>query len=121
MLDKTMCCNHGMAQRTVTVLIDDTSGEEIPSGKGETVSFSLDDQAYAIDLTTKNADAFRKLFADYIAVASKVGRKRGGRGARRSSSTSSAEVRAWARENGWPKLGDRGRIPADVQAAYDAR
>jgi hypothetical protein len=104
------------------VLIDDTTGDEILDGKGETISFSLDDQAYAIDLTNKNADAFRKLFADYIAVATKVGRKRGGgRGARRSSSTSSAEVRTWARKNGWPKLGDRGRIPADVQAAYDAR
>ena len=26
-------------------------------------------------------------------------------------------VRAWARENGWPQLGDRGRMP---QAAIDA-
>ena len=109
-----------MAQRIVTQLVDDTNGEEIPAGQGETLTFALDDQAYTIDLTKKNAAAFRGLFQDYIAVAAKVGRKRG-RSARRASSTRTSEVRAWARENGWPNLGDRGRIPSDAQAAYDAR
>ena len=109
-----------MAQKIITQLVDDTNGEEIPAGQGETIAFALDDQAYTIDLTKKNAAAFRGLFQDYIAVAAKVGRKRG-RSARRASSPHSSEVRAWARENGWPKLGDRGRIPTDAQAAYDAR
>jgi hypothetical protein len=27
-------------------------------------------------------------------------------------------VRAWARENGWPLLAERGRIPADAEAAF---
>lgn len=31
-----------------------------------------------------------------------------------------AGLRDWVRANGWPNLGDRGRIPADAQAAYDA-
>ena len=31
-----------MAQRTVVRLTDDLSGAEIPAGKGETVTFSLD-------------------------------------------------------------------------------
>jgi hypothetical protein len=108
-----------MAQRIVTQLIDDISGEEIPAGQGETISFALDDQAYTIDLTKKNAEAFRRLLQDYTSAATKVGRKRG-RSARRSS-TSNAEIRAWARKNGWPDLGERGRIPADAQAAYEAR
>ena len=109
-----------MAQKIITQLVDDTNGEEIGSGQGETIAFSLDDQAYTIDLTKKNAAAFRGLFQDYIAVAAKVGRKRG-RPAKRASSSQSAEIRAWARENGWPDLGDRGRIPADAKAAFDAR
>jgi hypothetical protein len=108
-----------MAQRIVTQLIDDTNGEEIRAGQGETITFSLDDQAYTIDLTKKNAEAFRRLFKEYIAVATKVGRKRG-RATKRAESTSS-EVRAWARENGWPSLGDRGRLPANAQAAFDER
>ena len=48
-----------MAQRTVVRLTDDLSGAEIPAGKGETVTFSLDGQSYEIDLTAKNAGALR--------------------------------------------------------------
>jgi hypothetical protein len=109
-----------MAQRIVTQLIDDTTGEEIPSGQGETIAFALDDQAYTIDLSKKNAEAFRRLLNDYTSVATKVGRKRG-RSARRSSSSANSEIRTWARKNGWPDLGERGRIPADAQAAFEAR
>jgi hypothetical protein len=29
-----------------------------------------------------------------------------------------AEIRAWARKNGHPQLGDRGRIPADIVEQY---
>ena len=29
-------------------------------------------------------------------------------------------IRDWARENGHPNLGDRGRIPQAIVAAYDA-
>jgi hypothetical protein len=31
-----------------------------------------------------------------------------------------ATVRAWARDNGWPDLGDRGRVPAEATAAFEA-
>jgi hypothetical protein len=31
-----------------------------------------------------------------------------------------ATVRAWARDNGWPELGDRGRVPAEATAAFEA-
>ena len=44
-----------MAQRVEVRLIDDLSGREIPSGKGETVTFSLDGKSCEIDLTAKNA------------------------------------------------------------------
>ena len=109
-----------MAKRIITQLVDDTTGEDIKPGKGETVDFALDGQAYTIDLTTKNADAFRGLFQDYVAAATKVGRK-GNRSSKRNAANPTSEVREWARSNGWPDLGNRGRIPADVQAAFNAR
>jgi hypothetical protein len=109
-----------MAQRIITQLVDDTTGKEIAPGKGETVSFSLDNQSYTIDLTQRNADAFRALFRDYIAVAAKVGRE-SPRSAKRSRSAQTTDVRVWARANGWPDLGARGRVPAAAKAAFEAR
>lgn len=29
------------------------------------------------------------------------------------------QIRGWARENGWPELGDRGRIPYEAEAAWE--
>jgi hypothetical protein len=30
-----------------------------------------------------------------------------------------AKIRAWARQNGWPELGDAGRLPSEILQAYD--
>jgi hypothetical protein len=49
-----------MAQRVEVRLTDDLDGTEIPSGKGETITFSLDGKSYEIDLTAKNASVLRK-------------------------------------------------------------
>jgi hypothetical protein len=43
--------------------------------------------------------------------------KRTRSGARRAGEASTSAVRAWARENGYA-IADRGRVPADVVAAY---
>lgn len=111
-----------MAQRVITQLVDDLTGEDIAEGKGETVTYSLDGQNYTIDLTTKNADNFRGLFQDYIAVSQKQGRKsstRGGSRAQNVSGPSAKELRDWARSNGLD-VPERGRIPAAVREAYEA-
>lgn len=109
-----------MAQRVVVQLVDDLTGEDIEDGGGETITFALDGQQYSIDLTSKNADKFRALFQDYIAVAAKAGRKSGGRGAKSTQGGPSArELRDWARSNGH-KVPDRGRIPGSVREAYEA-
>lgn len=108
-----------MAQRVITQLVDDLTGDDIVEGKGETVSFALDGQQYSIDLTHKNADKFRGLFQDYIAVASKLGRKSGTRAGRAASGPSARELRDWARSNGLD-VPDRGRIPGAVRDAYDS-
>jgi hypothetical protein len=67
-----------MAQRVVVELTDDISGAEIPAGRGETVTFSLDGRSYEIDLTAKNANALRKVLSPYI----DAGRLRSPAGAR---------------------------------------
>src|SRR5579864_9288368 len=37
-----------------------------------------------------------------------------------ASRVRTATVRAWAKDNGWPGLPARGRIPADAQQAFEA-
>jgi hypothetical protein len=39
--------------------------------------------------------------------------------ARRAATVGNADLRAWARDNGWPDLGGRGRIPPEVRAAFE--
>lgn len=88
---------------------------------GETVRFALDGREYEIDLGTENAEKLRAALAGYV----DAGRRIGGPASRqttsrRGSSRSVDEIRAWARENGFT-VSNRGRIPAAVEAAYNAR
>ena len=106
-----------VAQKVNIILVDDLDGSEAT----QTVSFGLDGANYEIDLNDEHAETLREALANYVAH----GRKTGGRrisGARSSSSSSSANtsaVREWAKANGM-EVSERGRIPADVQEAYDA-
>jgi hypothetical protein len=106
-----------MAQRVHVVLVDDIDG----SDAGETVTFGLDGATYEIDLNEKNAAALRDALAPYLGHARRSGGTRRGKKSSpaASSGPSAAEVRAWARENGWD-VPDRGRVSADVRQAYDA-
>jgi hypothetical protein len=108
-----------MAQRVNVVLVDDIDGSDAV----ETVTFALDGVDYEIDLSDKHADQLRKAFAPYVGHARRTGGRR--RGGRRSSSSSSssngasaADIRAWARENGWD-VPERGRVSAEVREAYE--
>jgi hypothetical protein len=108
-----------MAQRVVVQLTDDLSGADIPAGRGETVTFSLDGRSFEIDLTTKNATALRKALRPYI----DAGRPTNGSSRRPVVRTRVAAdtrtVKQWARANGY-QVRDRGRIPNAVMAAFDA-
>jgi len=105
-----------MAQKVNIVLVDDIDGSEA----AETVSFALDGSSYEIDLSTANAAGLREALASYVGHARKVGgRRTAGRRAAAATGVAAKDVRAWARGNGFD-LPDRGRIPADVQAAYAA-
>jgi hypothetical protein len=103
-----------MAQKVSIILVDDIDGGDAD----ETVTFSLDGTSYEIDLTAANAAKLREAIAPYVGHARKLtGRKPA---ARKAAGASTKDVREWARVNGWPSLGDRGRVPADVQQAYDS-
>jgi hypothetical protein len=107
-----------MAQKVTVLLVDDIDG----GAADETVSFSLDGVSYEIDLSTKNATAFRDAMASYVGTARRVGGRAGGRGAatrRRSGGDNrTAQIREWARANGH-KVNERGRIPASIVEAYE--
>jgi len=108
-----------MAQKVEVRLIDDKDG----GSAAETVTFALDGVSYEIDLSEKNARKLRADLADWTSHARKTGGPRGS-ARRRSSGGGSAKrtdlsaVREWARANGH-QVSDRGRISAEVQAAYD--
>ena len=112
-----------MAQRVNVVLVDDLDG----SDADETVTFGLDGVDYEIDLNDKHAAALRDALALYVGHGRRVGgRRRRGQGAAPASRASNnsggatpAEIRAWARENGWD-VPERGRVAAEVREAYDA-
>ena len=106
-----------MAQKVQVLLVDDIDGSEAT----ETVSFGLDGVAYEIDLSSGNADKLRSALGQYLGNARKSGgtqarRRRQRNGAGREQS---ARIREWARSQGH-KVNERGRIPANVVAEYEA-
>lgn len=106
-----------MAQQIHVTLVDDID----QSPAAENVTFGLDGINYEIDLSEDNAQALRDALARYIAA----GRRAGGRAVRGrgpaapKSKSDVGDIRAWARENGFD-VHERGRIQADVRAAYYA-
>ena len=110
-----------MAQRVNVVLVDDIDGTDA----SETVSFAIDGVDYEIDLSEPHAASLRDAASLYVGHARRTGGRRKGR-ARSSGSggsggagASAADIRAWARENGW-EVPERGRVSAEVREAYAA-
>ncbi len=105
-----------MAQKVHIVLIDDID----ESDAEETVTFGLDGKDYAIDLNAKNARSLRDALAPYLAHARPINGRGGRRGASKAAGgVAPAEIRAWARENGFD-VPERGRVAAEVREAYAA-
>ena len=113
-----------VAREVIERLIDDLDGGEAV----ETVSFSLDGTSYEIDLSKKNAAAFRKSLDHYISA----GRRQGGtrpspRRAAKAVAISTkpkrgfdlAQLREWAGTNGI-EVPSRGRIPQTIVDQYTA-
>jgi hypothetical protein len=111
-----------VARQTIERLIDDLDG----NNADETVHFGLDGIAYEIDLSARNAAAFRKAISKYQEAGQRVSVAR--RSARRaaagttSASANRAEntaIREWAKKKG-RDISDRGRIPQALVDEYRA-
>jgi hypothetical protein len=108
-----------MAQKVQVLLVDDLDGSEAT----ETVTFGLDGVSYEIDLSSGNAGQLRTELAHYVEHARKVSAANAQRGRRRprtgAGREQSARIREWAKANGY-KVNERGRIPANIVAEYEA-
>lgn len=111
-----------MAQRVTVEMVDDLDGTA--SDAVATVTFALDGVQYEIDLAEQNADRLREALGEFVSAAHRIGGRAQKGTARRNPRAASQTreqnqaIRDWARENGWP-MSERGRIPADVIAAYE--
>nr|WP_157166492.1 Lsr2 family protein [Streptomyces typhae] len=107
-----------VAQKVQVLLVDDLDGGEAD----ETVTFALDGKTYEIDLTTANADKLRGLLEAYVKSGRRTGGRSSGRGKSRAAtsggSQDTAQIRAWAKDNGF-EVNDRGRVPASIREAYE--
>ncbi len=105
-----------MAQKITVALQDDLDG----GTADETVRFVFGGSEYEIDLSKKNAKAFRAQLAPFIEHARRAGRGQLRRATRTTTSRQrSGAIRAWAKGQGL-SVSDRGRIPASVIERYDA-
>lgn len=108
-----------MAQRRIVELIDDLDETTIEDGGTQT--FALNGTTYEIDLTSANLDKLRDALEPFIAAGRRVRRTP----THRTSSSHAAgrstddlgAIREWARANGYT-VSDRGRVAADIVAAY---
>ena len=129
-----------MAKTTVTVLTCDQctaeTGEEIEAK--ETVAFGYDGYSYALDLCPPHAEDFHATVQAMMGWSSDRSRVGSGRRSRRATPSSASQpeagasrratadrerlrsIREWARDNGYPDLGNRGRIPQNIVDEYEA-
>ncbi|MDF1487733.1 histone-like nucleoid-structuring protein Lsr2 [Tessaracoccus caeni] len=110
-----------MARKVEVTLVDDIDGT--PAERN--VTFALEGKTYEIDLSQGNYDKLAEALAPFVEKGRRV---TGSRSTARSGSAprrtpvpagNAAAIRSWASENGY-EVSDRGRIPADVVAAYEA-
>ena len=107
-------------KKQITQLVDDLDGSIIEHG-GSTIKFSLEGRQYEIDLSSSNAERLRSALAPFISAgraASGGSRSTSSRRPSRNASGELAAIRSWAQSHGY-KVGDRGRISADVREAYE--
>lgn len=102
-----------MAQRTITTITDDIDG----SPEAKPYTFAWQGTSYEIDLGDANRDAFLKALEPYINAGRKVTRSRARGVAARGGTGDAAEIREWAKANGF-EVTERGRISREVRAAF---
>ena len=109
-----------MAKKVQVLLVDDVA-EGLPADDEVLVLGWRGIRCKEIDLTSDNAAKLRDDLSVWVGHAERTGGRRSTGRATAKGSAPKADlgaVRAWAREHGH-QVSDRGRISADVQAAYD--
>ena len=105
-----------MAQKVKIILVDDLDG----GSADETVRFGLDGSQYEIDLSTDNAKNLRAALKAYVDAGRKTsGRTGRPRGTGAARSNEAAQIREWARNNGYT-VSERGRVNSEIIEAYRA-
>ncbi len=129
-----------MAKTTVTLLTCDQckaeTGEDVEAE--ESVAFGYDGYSYALDVCTAHAEMFHATVQTMIGWSSERSRAGTGRRSRRATASTASKpepgpargttsdrerlraIREWARGNGYPELGNRGRIPQHIVDEYEA-
>jgi Lsr2 len=110
-----------MAQKVTVTRISDLDGQ---SPGAHTVELGLDGIAYEIDLVEQEHQELVSRLRPYVDAARKVSSKRGLKGRRQTTPsgltrTEREQLRNWAQAHG-VSLGERGRLPEDVIAAWRA-
>lgn len=105
-----------MAQTVAVTVTCDICGS---AKDAQTRTISLDGQAREIDLCGKDGRALDKVAAKYVPHARKLRRTPGTTRRTVSNRQRSADIRDWGRAQGY-ELSGRGRIPASVEAEYEA-
>lgn len=100
-------------------LVDNRDG----SPADVTVHMTYDGVRYTWDLSNANHEKLLKALAPWLACAEEDAtpvevKVKKSRATRSSTNGHSRDLRAWALENGF-QVSSRGRISAEVQAAYD--
>jgi len=109
-----------VAQKVSVTYACDYDQKEIPPGQHRVRRFSFDGRDYEMDLCARHSNRFDETINRYAEHARKSS-ARPPHVKRRTAAhrQHSANVRAWAKTMGIA-VGDRGRIPADVVARYEA-
>lgn len=113
-----------MAEITQRIFIDDLDGAHLDDDDHERIDFSVNGRNYRVDLSKANAEKMREDLAKWIDIAATVktpGTRASSRrtGGSRRTSRELAQIRDWARAEGY-EVSDRGRIAGHIQDAYDA-
>jgi Lsr2 len=88
--------------------------------------FAVDGQQYRIDLCVIHTSEFDNVLAPFLVSARTTSGRRTRTAVRRRTSRSTAaggspkDIRTWARANGFSNVSDRGRVPREILAAWQA-
>lgn len=102
-------------------LVDDIDGsvDEV-----QTIAFAVAGKHYEVDLSAENRELFSSALHPFIRAARPLTRATSiNLGVKRPTNRvrtaeENAEIREWARKNGYPRISDRGRVPVHVINAY---